>query len=85
MGELKNLFVAAFNKASENAIFAFSTEKSDGSGWELRNTGRYAHANSFVQQSDEKAGWSLLTCEDIVDRLESINPVKGNIFLMTRK
>lgn len=85
MGELKNLFVAAFNKASENAIFAFSTEKSDGSGWELRNTGRYAHANSFVQQSAENAGWSLLTCEDIVVRLESNNPVKGNIFLMTRK
>lgn len=85
MGELKNLFSAAFNKASEKAIFVFSTEKSDGSGWELHNTGRYAHAKAFVQQSAESAGWSLLTCEDVVVRMESDKPVEGNIFLMERR
>ncbi|TAN72602.1 MAG: tetratricopeptide repeat protein [Gallionella sp.] len=85
MGELENLFAAAFNRASENAIFAFSTEKSDGSGWELRNTGRYAHADAFVRQSAENAGWSVLACENVVVRLESGSPVEGNIFLMARK
>lgn len=86
IGELKNLFVAAFNKASENAIFVFSTEKADGeTGWELRNTGRYAHTKEFVRQSAESAGWSVLNCEDVIVRLESGNPVAGHIFLLVRQ
>jgi len=88
LGELKPLFVAAFKKATENAIFAFSTEsteKANESGWELRNTGRYAHTKAFVQQSAESAGWSFLSCEDVVVRLESDKPVKGHLILMVRQ
>jgi predicted TPR repeat methyltransferase len=88
LGELPPLFAAAFNKASENAIFAFSTESTEKfaeRGWELRNTGRYAHTKAFVQQSAESAGWSLLTCEDVVVRLESNSPVNGHLFLMVRQ
>lgn len=88
LGELKPLFVAVFKKATENAIFAFSTEsseKANESGWELRNTGRYAHTKAFVQQSAESAGWSFLSCEDVVVRLESDKPVKGHLILMSRQ
>jgi predicted TPR repeat methyltransferase len=85
MGELQDLFAAAFNKASAKAIFVFSTEKADGDGWELRNTGRYAHAISFVRRSAENAGWSVLGCEDATVRLEGNKPVEGNIFLMGRQ
>lgn len=87
LGELTPLFAAAFNKASENAIFAFSTESSEKpakSGWELRNTGRYAHTKAFVQQSAERAGWLMLDCKEVVVRLESGNQVEGHIFLMTK-
>lgn len=85
MGELQDLFVAAFNKASAKAIFVFSTEKADDDGWVLRNTGRYAHAVSFVRRSAENAGWSVLSCEDATVRLEGNKPVEGNIFLMVRQ
>ena len=85
LGELEDLFRTAFTKSAEKSIFVFSTEKAHGEGWELRSTGRYAHSISFVRQCAERAGWSVLVCEEVTVRLEGKTPVVGNLFLLIRQ
>jgi len=85
MGELAPLFSAASEKATHGALFAFSTESSDGDEWELRNTGRYAHTDSFVHQSAESSGWKVISSQGVIGRKESGTPVKGNIYLLSRQ
>jgi predicted TPR repeat methyltransferase len=84
MGTLDALFKAALARASPGALFAFSTETTSEGDWQLRRSGRYAHAPGFVRRCAEDAGWSVLVQEPAQVRLESQAPVAGHIHLLSR-
>ena len=60
----------------------FSTEKYEGTGYQLRDTGRYAHAPSHVIAKSRELGFSLLAHEDAVIREQDGEPVAGQLFAL---
>jgi predicted TPR repeat methyltransferase len=84
MGTLDALFKAALARASPGALFAFSTEMASEGDWQLQPSGRYAHTPGFVRSCAAAAGWSVVAQESAQVRLESGNPVSGNIHLLVR-
>lgn len=48
-GNLRPLFEGVRKQARPAAFFALSTESYEGEGWQLRQSGRYAHAWSYIE------------------------------------
>ena len=55
-------------------------EEAPPAGWKLQSTGRYAHSKSYVVGVAEKAGYVLLSYEEIIPRMENGEEVQGHLF-----
>ena len=87
IGDLTAWFDAARNASMPSGSLVFSTEdagEEPSVDWVLRSTGRYAHSADYVRRCGEAAGWRLLGFDHVTLRMESSQPVVGNIFLMER-
>lgn len=56
VGELGALFAAVAQRLRDDALFVISAEESDGDGFELRTSGRFAHAAAYVARTAERSG-----------------------------
>lgn len=81
LGDLAPIFKAVREKSEPGAIFLFSTEKG-GEGFTLQNTGRYAHAESYIQGLADKTGFSMEKCQPANIRKEKNRWIKGNLYLI---
>jgi predicted TPR repeat methyltransferase len=83
-GDLKELFAVSAKALVSDGILAFSIETTEGGDYRLMPTGRFAHANSYVEalaQSDFIVDCKLAT----TIRLEINRPVAGALFVLRRK
>lgn len=70
-------------------FFAFSTESleslnlasSDDKGFILNNTGRYAHAKSYLDKLAQNAGFNVIEVKDDIIRMNEGKPVLGYLSL----
>ncbi|MEM7236958.1 MAG: S-adenosylmethionine-dependent methyltransferase, partial [Pseudomonadota bacterium] len=53
----------------------------DSRGWRVGPRHRFAHAESYLRQSLEGIGLTLLVCDPIVVRMEDDLPVPGHLVL----
>ena len=87
-GALTKLLEAFGELAARDAFLVFSCERvSDAeapSGWQLRASGRFAHTKAYVMLAAAQAGFSLLSYEEIVPRMEHGEPVQGHLFVFGR-
>ena len=81
-GDLSRLLRAIRQAANSRALVVFSTEKYDGAGYALRETGRYAHAPTHVIAQSQKLGFSVLAQKDAVIREQNGEPVAGQLFAL---
>lgn len=83
---LTNFAALSANSTDERETFLiFSCERIEEedappNGWKLQNSGRYAHSKSYVVKTARKAGYRLVTYEEIVPRLEKGKEVEGHLF-----
>lgn len=82
-GDLSRLLRAIAQAANSQALVVFSTEKYDGSGYVLRDTGRYAHAPGHVVDQSRELGFSVLAQQDAVIREQNGEPVAGQLFALS--
>jgi predicted TPR repeat methyltransferase len=64
VGDGQGLFTAAAVCATPGAVFCLSTEEFDGAGYVLRPTGRYAHADAYIENVASRCGFKLLAKQD---------------------
>ncbi len=84
-GALEAVLTAARTALRPGGWLCFTLEKtatSDGRGYELGTSGRYAHQTHYVDQCLEGAGFVDMSREDAVLRLESGQPVAGSLYLV---
>ena len=84
IGNLEPVFAATATAARPGALFMFSTEGSDGDGFVLRESGRYAHSVGYISALADRFGFAMVTVEDVVVRKESGKDIQGNVFVLRR-
>jgi predicted TPR repeat methyltransferase len=92
-GDLKTVFASCYKTLRAQGYFCFSVEKltlheqdhdKQHPHYQLRKTGRYAHANDYIQHISESCGFKLLAQHEAILRYQEDNPVNGDIFLLSK-
>lgn len=84
IGELETIFISLYQIAKPDTFFCFSTEKSSGDTFKLRNTGRFAHSLSYIERLSRDTGWEILHHFDINLRKEKGKWIKGMLYFLKK-
>jgi len=72
--------------SSSGGLFAFSVEKKGeeeaGEGFECRETGRFVHKKSYIEQVSREAGWGIAEIEVSVIRKNKGVDVHGYLVIL---
>ena len=82
VGALEELCAAVRRRALDGAYFVFSTEETNGNDYELRPSGRYAHAERYVRELAMKNRFILETCTREELRKDKEGWIAGQIFVL---
>jgi len=83
-GDLNPIFKAVSSAATEQALFCFSTENSDQSDFNLRATGRFAHARRYIIETAAKHMWKCVDTVEAGLRKEKADWVEGTLYFMVK-
>ena len=81
LGDPAPLFQKLQNIVERQAIFVLSTENCDKGDYHIRQTGRYAHNNVFIESVAKKMEFELLLRESVGLRKEKEEWMDGDIFV----
>ncbi|MEH6587204.1 MAG: tetratricopeptide repeat protein [Halioglobus sp.] len=81
LGNLRPLADVVAQRTVNGALFAFSTELEQGSGYTLKNSGRYAHSNAYIEEVLEGANFEILRQETLPLRKEKGEWLQGGFYL----
>ena len=84
IGDLTPVFVACAGALRPGGRLAFSTESAGGVGFQLRASGRFAHALAYILNLAEQTGFTAEYCEAVPIRLEKGLPLPGHVFVLRR-
>jgi predicted TPR repeat methyltransferase len=85
LGALDGIFARVAEGLSPGGLFAFTVEKHDGAEpFVLRDTRRYAHGRSYVEDALAKAGLADVSLGEAVIRQDRNAPVVGLIVMTSR-
>lgn len=85
VGALEEVFAASSTALKPGGFLAFSIEAGDDSEtFVLRNTGRYAHASSYIRSLSAATGFDEIERRAVVLRKEGLEDMQGYLFLLRR-
>lgn len=85
VGELGNIFTALRAVARPEALFCFSTELLDSTGYKLRTTGRFAYSHEYIHNIAAATGWTVLTEQGTRLRKEREQWIEGDLWILQMK
>lgn len=86
LGDLERPVVLAAAMLSAGGLFAFSVERHAGEGtFVLRESRRYAHAEAYVRELLDRAGFDLVSLRRETLRMDRREPVEGLILVAARR
>jgi predicted TPR repeat methyltransferase len=84
LGDLQPLFAATASKATPDALFCLSTERTGAADWIVQTTGRYAHHPDYVRKIARENGWQELRSARTDIRREGDGWIEGSLFAFAR-
>ena len=85
LGKIDQVFAATSACLSPGGLFAFSVEAHAGDRpFELRSSGRYAHALYYLRELAGEHGFSEVSVEEVTLRLENNVPIAGYVIVLRR-
>ena len=82
VGELDRIFATLARGLAENGRILFSTEQMAGQGYQLRPSGRYAHAFSYIEAVAARHGFRILATQSVNIRKEKGRWIAGDLYLL---
>jgi len=82
VGELERIFTTLARGLAKSGRFIFSTERMAGQGYQLRPSGRYAHAFSYIEAVAARHGFRILSTREANIRKEKGQWIMGELFLL---
>ena len=84
VGDLSSIFAGCARTLRPNGLAAFSVENADGDAYRLCPTGRYQHAESYIDTTADASGLSVLYRRDITVR-EDPAPIPGQLVVLSKR
>lgn len=85
VGDLGPLLGALSAVMAPGGLVLLSTERADGEGYLLRETGRFAHSRAHVEGAAVAAGFGVLRCASAAIRCDGGRWVEGDLFVLARE
>ncbi len=82
VGDLEETFSLLRKRAHQDVLFSFSTERKEGSGYELRQTGRFGHSRSYIEELALATGWQVEVTHSTSLRKENGVWVEGDLWFL---
>ncbi|SHO43196.1 tetratricopeptide repeat protein [Desulfopila aestuarii] len=82
VGELQQIFSSLASIALPEALFCFSTEYLEGTGYCLRQTGRFAYSSDYIRTTAANTGWTVLAEESTRLRKEREEWLEGRLWIL---
>ena len=83
VGDLQKMFTLLRERAGQNGLFCFSTEKLEEGEYKLQQTGRFAHSIEYIERLAAATGWMLLNRQDQPIRKERDSWIEGSLWFLT--
>lgn len=84
VGRLEKAFALIASNASPGAVFGFSVETIPGDSFELRDSGRFAHADAYIGKLASENGFEILADQPTGIRIHKGSPIPGKLFVLWR-
>ena len=84
VGETHSLLKVAAARCDPAALIIFSTETFDGEGFTLLPSGRYAHADSYVDACAMRHRFKIKQRPQTIIRTEQGQPVAGSLHVLVK-
>jgi predicted TPR repeat methyltransferase len=81
-GALEALFEQVARRLAPGGLFAFTVEKSEAPGYQLRSTGRYVHSLGYLRDCARAAGLRPRVERQHVLRTEKGEPVHSHVVVL---
>ncbi|MFZ5774243.1 MAG: tetratricopeptide repeat protein [Thermodesulfobacteriota bacterium] len=82
VGELEDIFPLLARRLARGGRLLFSTEHLAGTGYQLRQSGRYAHATEYIRAIAGQSGLTVLASEQAPLRREKGEWLAGEFFVL---
>lgn len=82
VGELAETLSLLRERARRDVLCCFSTENTDGCGYQLQHTGRFAHTPAYIKEVAQATGWQVAATRKTSLRKEKGSWVKGDLWLL---
>lgn len=82
VGALGDIFTAIRAIARPQALFCFSTEALESTGYRLQKTGRFSYSHSYILETAAATGWSILATETARLRKEREQWLAGDLWIL---
>ena len=82
VGELDRIFATLARGLAGGGRILFSTEQMVGQGYQLRQSGRYAHAFSYIEAVAARHGFRILATQSANIRKEKGKWIAGDLYLL---
>ena len=82
VGELGDIFTTLHAVVRPGALFCFSTETLDTTGYQLQKTGRFAYSRDYIRSIAAATGWIVLTVKKTGLRKERERWVAGDLWIL---
>lgn len=82
IGELSEIFRLIKLRNKKGARLVFSTEDYDGDGYILRQSGRYSHSKTYIQELCEEFGYELCHVKKETIRKDNNQSIRGGLYIL---
>jgi predicted TPR repeat methyltransferase len=82
VGELLEIFSSLASISRPEPLFCFSTEWLEGTGYCLRQTGRFAYSSDYIRSIAADTGWTVLAEEPTRLRKEREEWLEGRLWIL---
>lgn len=82
LGELDSIFGHISHSLRPHGIFAFNTEISHDSDYQINQSGRFAHSKRYLERLAQQHGFIILSYQQVVTRLQNNEPVDGHLYVL---
>jgi len=83
IGDLRPLLAAMVTRAVPGAVVVFSTERAEGDGYLLRESGRYAHSRDHIRAAAAAAGFSVVLTRSERLRRDQQQWITGDLTILS--
>jgi predicted TPR repeat methyltransferase len=84
-GDLCRIFHAVARRAIPGAYFVFSTEDCQEPNFVLRDTGRYAHSPTYIQDLAKEHGFAVVLHESVSLRKGDTRWARGRVYVLKKE